>query len=358
MTIPQKISAKTCIDQIDLHDGIIRIHGWSGSIDAGAVRGFRASVSATNLPIVACELGLPSPDVKQVFPLLASGERCRFNLALELPQEATDQFGEHPLLSLVPLFESGPGQLIRQPLAPGLPDPPKEFTEFVGGAFRSVGMEFLDHFIDLGRLRPSDHVLDVGCGVGRMTYGLVHYLNRDARYIGFDFEPKMIKWAQDEITKRHPNFAFEYAPIYNSYYNPKGTIAPDQYVFPYPPASFDFVFLTSVFTHMPATQVRHYMSEIRKVLKPGGRALITCFMLNGESKPLIAAGKSSRDLSHPSGESMVASLSRPDEAVGFEESTFRKWLEEHDLRVETIAYGSWCNRANALSYQDLVVIQG
>ena len=45
-----------------------------------------------------------------------------------------------------------------------------------------------------------------------------------------------------------------------------------EYTFPYEDGEFDVVVLTSVFTHMLPDDVAHYLDEIARVLKPGGRA--------------------------------------------------------------------------------------
>ena len=52
---------------------------------------------------------------------------------------------------------------------------------------------------------------------------------------------------------------------------------------------------------MVAEEVEHYLSEIARVLKPGGRCLISFFLLNEESLGLIARGKSTIDLRHELG---------------------------------------------------------
>ena len=54
--------------------------------------------------------------------------------------------------------------------------------------------------------------------------------------------------------------------------------------FPCADNSFDLVFLTSVFTHMFAGDVENYLSEISRVLKPGGKCLITWFLLDEVSR--------------------------------------------------------------------------
>ena len=85
---------------------------------------------------------------------------------------------------------------------------------------------------------------------------------------------------------------------HNALYNPKGKYQSLEFVFPYPDASFDVVFLTSVFTHMFPPDVKHYLDEISRVLKPGGRCLSSYFLMNEESLALSAAGKGNRQFKH------------------------------------------------------------
>jgi SAM-dependent methyltransferase len=65
----------------------------------------------------------------------------------------------------------------------GRSDPllPPTSLMFVGGSrrdFRKLGDKWLATFVRVGGLTPSDNVLDVGCGVGRMAVALSGYLNR------------------------------------------------------------------------------------------------------------------------------------------------------------------------------------
>jgi len=52
------------------------------------------------------------------------------------------------------------------------------------------------------------------------------------------------------------------------------------------------VILSSAFTHTLSDEVSNYLSEIERVMKPGGRAMITFFLLNRQSLMLIEAEKS------------------------------------------------------------------
>ncbi len=245
----KRIKSQGYLDHIIVNDQTMTISGWVASKDAGPVTGFYAAVSGTMCSIIEIALHLPSDDVRKVFPDLDNSDRCRFMLRVSLvciPCKAQDL-----LLTLDPIFEQAMGKRLSHRTIPPFPDPPTAFIAEVGGGWSHIANEFLDYFIDLGGLKPTDSVLDVGCGAGRMAYGLVNYLAQSSRYEGFDTIPEFITWAQQEISTRYPNFQFQHVPIYNSLYNPSGHLKPTEFIFPYEDASFEFVFLTSVFTHMP-----------------------------------------------------------------------------------------------------------
>ncbi|HEX6388809.1 MAG TPA: methyltransferase domain-containing protein, partial [Solirubrobacteraceae bacterium] len=153
--------------------------------------------------------------------------------------------------------------------------PPRRL-DFVGRTgFEEMGQHFLRHFIALGGLTPDDEVLDVGCGIGRMAVPLTGYLAPDARYAGFDIVPEGIRWCQRHITALRPSFSFELADVHNPRYNPRGSQPADAYTFPYGEERFDFAFATSLFTHLQPAAIDRYLREIGRVLRPGGRALVT-----------------------------------------------------------------------------------
>src|SRR5215469_3416700 len=138
---------------------------------------------------------------------------------------------------------------------------PPRWMVFVGGC-NFNDQEFLRYFAELGGLKPGDRVLDVGCGIGRMAVPLTKFLDERGSYEGFDIVPDGITWCQSQITPRFPRFRFTLADIYNGLYNPGGGYRAGDYVFPYPDASFDFVFLFSVFTHMLPADMENYLRQI------------------------------------------------------------------------------------------------
>lgn len=234
---------------------------------------------------------------------------------------------------------------------------------FVGGGrrdFRALGDNWLRTMVRFADVRPDERVLDVGCGIGRMAVAFTGYLSRDGRYDGFDVVPKGITWCQQVITPRFPNFRFQLADLYNKEYNPAARTRASEYAFPYADGSFDFVFLTSVFTHMLPADVRHYLAEVRRVLRPGGRCLITWFVLDDEARKRVAEGLPGplRDFRVPLGDCWIVDPATPEAAVAYDERKLRALYGEAGLTIrEPIPFGSWSGPSRSANEhgQDIVV---
>jgi len=234
---------------------------------------------------------------------------------------------------------------------------PPRMMYFVGdGDYKAVGLEFCRLFTEYGGLTPEHHVLDVGCGIGRMAVPLTGYLAGGGDYHGFDIVKKGVEWCQANITPRHPNFHFLHSDVRNRFYNPHGVYEAASYRFPYDHGSFDFVFLTSVFTHMFPADMENYTREIARVLRAGGSSLITMFLLNEESKRFIEKGSSTQNFVYPLEGCVTTDPTNPEGSLAFEESYVRNMFGRCGLSVrEPIHPGSWCGRPEFLSYQDVVI---
>lgn len=236
--------------------------------------------------------------------------------------------------------------------------PPRTMIFIGDGDYKKIGYEFFSYFVELGQLKPDHKVLDVGCGIGRMAVPLVNFISKDGEYHGFDIVKKGIDWCNKNISTKYPNFHFNHSNIFNKSYNPEGVETSSSYIFKYTNDFFDFAYLTSVFTHMIRNDVEHYIKEIYRVLKPGGNCLITFFLINEESKPLISNKKATQNLIHKiDSVSYVKDLDIPESAIGFDEKWLIQLLNTNSFIVLGKYYGSWCGRNEYKSYQDIIVIQ-
>lgn len=250
---------------------------------------------------------------------------------------------------LIDIFDSALGR--RDELTP-----PRRMIIVGPGHFRAVGEEFLRYFTDFGKLKPNESVLDVGCGVGRMAVPLTRFLDKDGSYEGFDIVKTGIDWCNNNISRKFPNFHFQRADIFNRAYNPEGKFDAANWRFPYQSGTFDFLFLTSVFTHMLPQAMENYFSEIRRVLRRDGRCLITFFLLNAKSVELIDQRKSTLDFKYDLGGYRVVNKDAPESAVAYAEQYIRSLYQKNDMMIiEPVYYGSWCGRGDFLSYQDIIV---
>jgi len=236
--------------------------------------------------------------------------------------------------------------------------PPSELN-FVGDPdFVKIGGKYLEYIKDFTGLSPEHDVLDIGCGIGRVAIPMTAFLAPGGSYEGFDIVDMGIKWCQKKISKKHPNFRFQLADIYNRHYNPGGKVSGEKFVFPYQDNSFDVAYATSVFTHMMPDAVRNYLSEIHRVLKPGGKALCTFFILDDASKAVMADG---RFPFQPVANEIyrVIHPEDPENAIAYELSDIRKMYADAGLSImEPARFGSWSGRdAPLVGGQDMMVCE-
>lgn len=162
--------------------------------------------------------------------------------------------------------------------------PPHRYRQIGPGDFRERGEQLSALLVRHG-LAPDHRVLDIGCGIGRVALGLTKVLSPAGSYEGFDADARAIRWCQENLTPRYPRFTFTHAEIATARHNPRG-VAAAQYGFPWPGASFDFAFATSVLTHLKMDAAKRYFAEAGRVLRPGGILLATVFLDDGRPSKL------------------------------------------------------------------------
>jgi SAM-dependent methyltransferase len=232
---------------------------------------------------------------------------------------------------------------------------------------KAAGEQYLQYFTNVCGLRPEARVLDVGCAIGRIAAPLTHYLNNFGSYEGLDIIPEAIRWCDAKIASSFPNFHFQLADVMSKEYNPKGAFEASEYVFPFSDESFDFVFLGSVFTHMLPGGVERYLSEIARVLKVGGKSLITYFLLTPKTRDSIERGESTLPFTYDGRGFKAVSETLPEMAVAYDEFYVRGLYEQNSLTiVEPVRYGTWPRfvptdmfgkKVGDFEYQDFVIAQ-
>ena len=107
-------------------------------------------------------------------------------------------------------------------------------------------------FLRAEPIAPGERALDLGCGTGEFTALLAE---AGAEAVGAE----VAEAALDRARRRHPELPFELVPV-------DGPL-------PHEDASFALVWSSEVIEHVADTA--RWLSEVRRVLRPGGRLLLT-----------------------------------------------------------------------------------
>ena len=124
--------------------------------------------------------------------------------------------------------------------------------------------------------KPGSTVLDIGCGHGRLAVGLLSTV-KDIKYHGVDVNPNSVAWCKRQF-RSWPSYQFSHLHVRNPRYHPGGSVLSETFQFPVPAASGDIIHLFSVFSHMEEDDVRIYLRDFQRLLRPHGRVLFTTFV--------------------------------------------------------------------------------
>jgi SAM-dependent methyltransferase len=219
--------------------------------------------------------------------------------------------------------------------------------------------EYLAYLTLLCDLRRDSCVLELGCGHGRTARGLLEYLRAPGRYCGLDADRARIQDAQHRIESRYPNFQFVWADVVSAHYNPAGSAAAAAYAFPYPDRSFDVVYAASLFTHLLPDETRNYLREARRVLKPGGKCLLSIFLLDHYRGPGTTVSPLYEFRQAFEGEPGVAvrDAEHPDDLVGYSLEWLTREVDTAGLRLLKLLPGLWSESPGyAVNEQDLLLL--
>lgn len=342
------------LDVLRPEGALLLVGGWFLPEDGSAVSGLEVAYDGQRLEILEHRLAAPSPDIAVAFPGRSGADRARFYARVRVPEGVAKPDG---WVQVIPRL-AGPGVRgfgLHALSAPSVVPPEQAAVLSIGGGYEVQALEFLRYFVDLCGLQREGNVLDVGCGIGRMAYGLVGYLTGRAQYFGFDVMAPAIATARATIGAGRPRFRFEHVDLANLMYHAAGVRSASTFAFPVTDRWADLVILTSVLTHLRAPEVRHYLNEIGRTLAPGGRALVTVFEFDSEVERLVAAGCSQKPFFAWEG-CWTIDAAVPEEALGYARRDLELWVAEAGLRIERRVPGTWCGRSGGLSFQDLLVL--
>jgi SAM-dependent methyltransferase len=133
----------------------------------------------------------------------------------------------------------------------------------VGGGGEAVGRVHAAILREEG-LRDTDYLIDVGCGVGRTAFALKDVPT--LRYLGTDVVPELLAYARERTAR--PDWRFEVV---------------DRLVIPEADGQADFLTMFSVLTHLSPREGRRYLAEAARVMRPGGKIIVSFLDASNET---------------------------------------------------------------------------
>jgi len=115
---------------------------------------------------------------------------------------------------------------------------------------------------ELADLRGGQAVLDVGCGTGTLAIEAAAPVGAAGRVAGIDPAPRQIARARSKA--RRGGLPVDFRSVVVE-------------ALPFPDGSFDVVTSTLMMHHLPEDLKRQGLSEILRVLRPGGRLVVADF---------------------------------------------------------------------------------
>jgi SAM-dependent methyltransferase len=210
-------------------------------------------------------------------------------------------------------------------------------------------------------------ILDVGCGTGLMAIAASPFVGGGGRYTGID-----VMRADVEFCRRHypaDTHEFVHFDVSNPMYAPAQASA--NQAWPLDADAFDMVTAVSVWTHLNETDAVFYLSEVARVLRPGGKAVITFFILDETYRRSLPRPAGVRGRFHmtrqkswifdqPSYGSDAwfhpAWVEVPENAIGVTEAGLERLQKASGLTLLELHTGNWKEQPGVF-FQDVLVFR-
>jgi SAM-dependent methyltransferase len=196
------------------------------------------------------------------------------------------------------------------------------------------------YFFGKGFATFDAHIVEIGSGVGRAVVALrdFHYSDEKFRgfYHGFDIDPEMVRWCQEHFPPER--FEFTQLDMHSTLYNPYGAIG-NKPRLSCEDNSVDFVFCISLFTHLLEEDVRHYLSESFRILKPGRVMSVTFFCIDDLEQMQLLGGRWT--FRHQIGSAYVENRNFPESAVAYRKEWMLELVRSYGFSRVRIVPGIW-----------------
>jgi len=217
------------------------------------------------------------------------------------------------------------------------------------------------------KARQGSQILDIGCGTGLLGIAAEPLVQEGGKYTGIDVLKKHIDYCQSQF--KASNYQFIHFDVANQMYvrNQKSELHPwtieDQ--------SQDMVTALSVWTHLKEKDARFYFKEVARVLKPGGRAIISMFLLDELYQASLPKRENALGRYHLTPQKnwvfdtpaygsknwfSPGWIKVPEKAMGIKDTGLQLLLEESALKKLNYHPGNW-KETPGLYFQDILIFE-
>ncbi len=184
--------------------------------------------------------------------------------------------------------------------------------------YMNVAKDFWFFAMSQSWVKMDSTIVDIGCGCGKFAHHLRDYEFNGStfrgKYIGIDIDLEMLDWCRHHFDQER--FEFYQSTHVSRVYNENGDGS--LYTLPIPSNTVNFVFSSSLFTHLLERELENYMIESFRVLVPRGIMAMNCYLM--DYPPPTMGGR--HTFQHRIKEAFVESLKLPEAAVAFNSSFF------------------------------------
>lgn len=202
------------------------------------------------------------------------------------------------------------------------------------------------------------HLLDIGCGYGRLAYGL-RRRGFKGSYVGFDILSRHISWLNGNFLAGPDDdqYRFDYLNLYNERYNPAGEKRTELPI-SYAEGSFDCLVSLSVFTHFYEEEVVRYVRQLSTSLEDRGLWITTFFCVppnfDLHDQPTDSNFRLTRQVSD---HGYICDPDEPLYVIAFKEEFILRLLAQEGLEVVSQRKGRWLTATDSLELQDWFVLR-